>query len=252
MIRLEILGLSNFPEIKPGDDLCKIIISVAEKNNIKLMDKDIIVIAQKIVSKAENRIVNLNNIKPSKRALELSRITGKDPRFVEVILRESKRVIKAVRGHLIVETKHGIVCANAGIDRSNVAGRRDIVTLLPEDSDRSADNIRKCIKKLLGIDVAVIISDTYGRPLRMGHIDMAIGVSGIEVFKDYRGTTDMYGYVLRVKRIALADELASAAELVMGNGAERVPVVIIRGLKYKVSNNKASILNMPERKWLFK
>lgn len=250
--RVEIIGLENFPIIKPGDDIAKIIVEVAKKNNIEILDNDVIVIAQKIVSKAEGRIVNLENIKPSSNALFLAKITNKDPKFIEVVLRESVEVIKCLKGHLIVKTKHGIVCANAGIDRSNVAGSKNIVTLLPEDPDTSAERIRKRIEELTGKKVMVLISDTYGRPLRNGHVNMAIGVAGLKVFRDYRGTKDLFGYTLRVKRIAIADEIASAAELVMGNGNEGIPVVIIRGLSNISGNGSAKELNMPEEKWFFK
>jgi len=250
--KIEIIGIPNFPEIKPGDDLAEIIVEKLDESGIELRDGDVLVVASKIVSKAEGLIVYLDNVKPSERALRLSQITGKDPRFVEVVLRESKKVVKAVKGHLIVMTKHGIVCANAGVDRSNVAGNRDLVLLLPRDPDKSARELRRKILELTGKDVAVVITDTYGRPLREGHIDMAIGISGIKPFKDYRGKKDLKGYVLRIKRIALADEIASAAELIMGNGAEGIPIAIIRGLNYEKGDEPASLLNMDEKKWLFR
>ncbi len=250
--KIEILGLENFPIIKPGDDLAEIIVKVAKDNGIEIEDGDIIVVSQKIVSKAEGRIVDLSKIEPSEKAKIIAQISGKDPRFVELILRESEEVIKCCKGHVIVRTKHGIVCANAGVDRSNVAGSPNIVTLLPEDPDKSADNIRRKIEEITGKKVAVIITDTYGRPLRNGHINMAIGASGIKLFRDYRGKKDLFGYVLRVKRIALADEIAAAAELVMGNGDEGIPVAIIRGLNYERGFESAKELNMNEDRWLFK
>lgn len=240
------------PEIKPGDDIAEIIVNRLHEYNISLDEGDIIVIASKIVSKAEGRIVDLNNVTPSAKALKLAEVTGKDPRLVEVVLRESVKVVKAVKGHLIVMTKHGLVCANAGVDVSNVAGRRDTVLLLPEDPDVSARKLRKRIRELTGKNVAVIITDTYGRPLREGHIDMAIGLAGIKPFKDYRGKRDLKGYILRVKRVAVADEIASAAELVIGNGDEGIPVAIIKGLVYERGDESASLLNMKEEKWLFK
>ncbi|RLE93637.1 MAG: coenzyme F420-0:L-glutamate ligase [Thermoprotei archaeon] len=252
-IEVKIIGLENFPLVREGDDLGLLIVETAKKNNVEIADGDIIVVSSKIVSKAEGRVVKLSEIVPSEKALKIAEITGKDPRLVEVILRESIKVVKAVRGHLIVTTKHGLVCANAGVDKSNVAGTSEIVALLPENPDESARKIRKRIRELTGKNVAVIITDTYGRPLREGHINMAIGAAGIEVFKDYRGTEDLFGYILRVKRIAIADEIASAAELVMGNGAEGIPVAVIKGLKYKASDKaSARELNMPENKWLFK
>jgi len=251
--RIEIIGLENFPIVKKGDDLAQLIVKVATENYVKIDDGDIIVVSSKIVSKSEGRIVDIRDVEPSKKALDIAEITGKDPRLVEVILRESTKVVKATKGHLIVSTKHGIVCANAGVDKSNVVGDPYIVALLPEDPDRSAERIRAGIKELTGKDVAVLITDTYGRPLREGHINMAVGLSGLEPFRDYRGKKDLFGYVLRIKRIALADEIASAAELVMGNGSEGVPVAIIKGLKYTRSEeSSARELNMPEEKWLFR
>jgi len=252
-IEVKIIGLEDFPIVHKGDDLGLLIVEAAKKNNIEISDGDIIVVSSKIVSKAEGRVIELSKVKPSPKAFEIAKITGKDPRLVEVILKESIKVVKAVRGHLIVATKQGIVCANAGVDKSNVAGTPEVVALLPENPDESAERIRTRIRKLTGKNVVVVITDTYGRPLREGHINMAIGVSGLKVFKDYRGKEDLFGYVLRVKRIAIADEIASAAELVMGNGAEGIPVAIIKGLKYETSDNaSARELNMPENKWLFK
>ncbi|MDT7864585.1 MAG: coenzyme F420-0:L-glutamate ligase [Thermoproteota archaeon] len=252
MKKIEIIGIEGLPEIKENDDLVGIILDKIKSENIELQDNDIIVISQKIISKWEGRIVNLNNVIPSQKAIILSKITQKDPRFVELVLRESKRIVKATAGHLIVETKHGIVCANAGIDRSNVKGG-EYVTLLPEDPDKSARIIRNEIEKKTGKKVGIIISDTYGRPLREGQINLAIGASGVKIFKDYRGKADRAGYILQVKNIAIADELASAAELVMGQGDEGIPVAIIRGLNILTNEDEdASKLNMPYEKWLFK
>jgi coenzyme F420-0:L-glutamate ligase/coenzyme F420-1:gamma-L-glutamate ligase len=252
MKKIEIIGIEGLPEIKENDDLVGIILDKIKSENIELQDNDIIVISQKIISKWEGRIVNLNNVIPSQKAIILSKITQKDPRFVELVLRESKRIVKATAGHLIVETKHGIVCANAGIDRSNVKGG-EYVTLLPEDPDKSARIIRNEIEKKTGKKVGIIISDTYGRPLREGQINLAIGASGVKIFKDYRGKADRAGYILQVKNIAIADELASAAELVMGQGDEGIPVAIIRGLNILTNEDEdTSKLNMPYEKWLFK
>lgn len=252
MPRIEIIGLEGIPEIKPGDDLARIIVEAAERNSVKIEDGDIIVVKSKIVSKAEGRIVDLKQMNPSKRAREIAEATGKDPRLVELVLKESAEVVKAVKGHLIVKTRHGIVCANAGIDRSNVAGIRDIVLLLPEDPDASACRLREEIRRLTGKNVAIVITDTYGRPLRNGQIDMAIGLCGMQPFRDYRGQPDMKGYILRVKRIAVADEVAAASELVTGNGAEGIPVAIIKGLNFEEGGEPAKLLNMPEEKWLFR
>ena len=249
-----LIGLETLPEIREGDDIGKLIVEACAREGVKIGDGDIIVVTHKIVSKAEGRIVSLKNIVPSEKAREIAAIVGKDPRFVELVLRESKRIIKATReGHLIVETHHGIVCANAGIDATNIAGTEEIVALLPKDPDMSAKKIRNRIKELTGKNVAVIITDTYGRPLRNGMINMAIGLSGINPFRDYRGKDDTFGYKFKVTVIAAADEIACAAELLTGQGKERIPVVIIKGYRYE-RNEKASAkeLNMPEEKWLFK
>lgn len=252
---IRIIGLTNVPLIKKGDDIAKIIIEAIRKERIIIEESDIIVISQKIISKAEGRIINLKKVKPSKKAIEISKITNKDPRLVEVILRESKKIIKACPGHLIVKTKQNIVCANAGVDRSNVAGKKYIVTLLPKDPDSSANKIRKKIEKIYKKKIGIIISDTFGRPLRNGQINMAIGLSRVKPFKDYRGKKDIFGYKLQVKNIALADEIASAAELIMGQAKEKIPIVVIKGLnKAFLDKGKTSAkeLNMPEEKWLFK
>lgn len=252
--KIELIGLETLPEIKKGDDIGKIIVDSCKRENVALNDGDIIVISHKIISKAEGRIINLSEIAPSNKAIEIAKVVNKDPRFVEIVLRESKRAVKITpEGHLIVETKHGIVCANAGIDITNIAGSEEIVSLLPEDPDTSARKIRAKIKELTGKNVAVIVSDTYGRPLREGMINMAIGISGIKPFRDYRDTSDTYGYKFKVTVIAVADEIASAAELLMGQGRERIPVVIIKGYRFEFSETaSAKELNMPEEKWLFK
>ncbi len=249
-----LIGLETLPEIREGDDIGKLIVEACRREGVEISDGDIVVVTHKIISKAEGRIVNLKDIIPSERAYKIASIVGKDPRLVEMVLRESKRVIKATKdGHLIVETHHGIVCANAGIDASNIAGTDEIVALLPKDPDESARKIRSRIKELTGKDVAVVITDTYGRPLRNGMINMAIGISGINPFRDYRGKDDSFGYKFKVTVIAVADEIACAAELLTGQGKEGIPVVIIKGYKYERSEKAtAKELNMPEEKWLFK
>ena len=186
--------------------------------------------------------------------MKIAKIADKDPRLVELILRESKRIVKLSKGHIIVETKHGIVCANAGIDKSNVGNIEEIdkVLLLPEDPDRSARKIKEAIEKRTGARIGVIISDTYGRMLREGQINYAIGACGVRIFRDYRSKKDRYGYVLQVKNIAEAEEIACAAELVIGQADEGIPVALVRGLKCEESPLGAKALNMPEEKWLFK
>ena len=222
-------ALEDFPLIKPGDDIAKIIVETARKNGLKLEDGDIIAIAQKIFSKAENRIVRLREVVPSKKAEEIAKITGKSPKFAELVLRETKKIMKASREILLVEDKRGLICINAGIDKSNVEGRGNFA-LLPENPDRSAQKCRLEIKKLTGKNVAVVICDTYSRPFRRGQVNFAIGVAGIKLFKDYRGKEDLFGQILKVKNVAVIDEIAAAAELLMGQAKEATPVVIFKGL----------------------
>lgn len=252
--KIEFIGLETLPEIRKGDDIGKLIVEACEKEHVNIENGDIVIITHKIISKAEGRIINLHKIVPSKKAIEIAEYTSKDPKLVELILRESEKIVKLTsEGHIIVRTRHGIICANAGVDASNIAGTEDIVALIPEDPDRSAKKIRERIRELTGKDVAIIITDTYGRPLREGMINMAIGLSGIKPFRDYRGRHDLYGYQFRVTVIAVADELASAAELLMGQGKEKIPVVIVKGYEFERSEtSSARELNMPEEKWLFK
>jgi coenzyme F420-0:L-glutamate ligase/coenzyme F420-1:gamma-L-glutamate ligase len=214
-------------EFKEGMDIAKIITDFSD-----LCNKDIIIIAHKIVSKVEGRVALLNNIKPSKLALELADKHDKDPKIIQLILDEAKSIVRARDGIIITETRHGFICANSGVDRSNV---KDGILLLPIDPDRSAYQIRKRIKELINKEVAVIISDTFGRPFREGQTNVAIGISGINPLKDYKGKKDIYGYELKVTNIAIVDELASAAELVM-NKSDKVPIVIIRGYDYEISD----------------
>ncbi|MEM4713392.1 MAG: coenzyme F420-0:L-glutamate ligase, partial [Candidatus Bathyarchaeia archaeon] len=208
----------------------KIIAETAEKNGLKIEDGDVIVIAQKIFSKAEGRIVNIKEVVPSEEAKEIARRTGKSSKFVELVLRETRNVVKAASEILLVEDVRGLVCINAGIDKSNIEGESNF-TLLPEDPDSSAEKCRREIQKLTRKDVAIIICDTYSRPFRRGQVNFAIGLAGIKPFKDYRGKRDLYGYVLKVKNVAVVDEIAAAAELLMGQAEEAMPVVILKGLK---------------------
>ena len=245
-----ILGLRHVPTVEPGDNLGRAIVYAATRQHARLRVGDVVVVTQKIVSKVERRFVSLRDIKPSDRAKKLARSMRKDPRHVEVILRETKRIVRRRGGHLIVQTRHGLVCANAGVDRSNVQGH-DVVLLLPRDPNRSAQRIRTQIKNITGRDVAVIVSDTFGRPWRMGQTNVAIGLSGMRPWTDYRGTKDMFGYRLSVTLMAVADELASAAELVMGK-ADGVPVAVIRGYPYRAGRGSARQLIRPARQDLFR
>lgn len=222
-------ALEGFPLICYGDDLTRIIIETARENGLKLEDGDVIVAAQKIFSKAEGRLVKLRDVVSSRRAQRLTKIVGKDPRFVELVLRETRRVLKASGEILLVEDVRGLICINAGIDKSNVQGRGEFA-LLPQNPDRSAEECRTRIKQLTGKNVAVIICDTYSRPFRRGQVNFAIGAAGINPFRDYRGKKDLFGQVLKVKNVAVVDEIAASAELLMGQANEARPVVIFRGL----------------------
>ena len=250
---VSILGLEGFPLVKAGDDLAKIIIETAEKNAVPIEDGDIIVVAQKIVSKAEDRVVKLRDVEPSEGAKTMAKVASKDPRFVELVLKEAKKVVKCSPEILIVENEKGLICINAGIDKSNVSGK-DTYALLPKDPDESAERIRSGIMKLAGKKVVIVISDTYSRPFRRGQVEFAIGIAGIDPFKDYRGQGDLFNYILKVKNIALVDEIASAAELVMGQGREAVPVAIIRDLNRAEPDKTVSIedLNISKEEDLYR
>ncbi len=249
---VQIIAVENLPLITKGDNLGQLVCEAAKKQNAPVQENDIIIITHVAVSKAEGNVVNLDEVTPSARALEVAKKVGKDPTLVEVILREAKEIVRMGRNSLIIETKNGIVSANAGVDRSNVEGDRNVV-LLPVDPDASARNIRQEIKRLTGCDVAVIVSDTHGRPLRMGEINIAIGVAGIKPIRDRRGEKDLFGYVLRIKQTCIADELASAAELVIGQSNEGIPAAIIRGYKFQVVENCAATeLTRPKEKDLFR
>ncbi len=238
------------PEISPGDDLPRVIADAAKRQSVKLRDGDVLVVAQKIVSKAEGRIVRLVRVKPSARARGVARRMGQDARFIEVVLRESRRVVRLSERALIVETRHGFVCANAGVDRSNVPGR-NCVTCLPRDPDKSARRLAAAIQKRLGARVAVIVSDTFGRPWRLGLVNVAVGAAGLEALRDLRGKKDAGGHVLRGTMLAVADELAAAAGLAMGK-LERVPVVIVRGYRYTRARHGAKDLIRPAAEDLFR
>jgi coenzyme F420-0:L-glutamate ligase/coenzyme F420-1:gamma-L-glutamate ligase len=253
--RLEIIGLEGIGEVGRGDSIGALIVEACARQSITLTSDDILVVAHKIVSKAEGRILRLDDVEPSARALELARELAKDARLVEIILRESRRVIRKGGTALIVETHHGFICANAGVDASNVGLGQ--VALLPRDPDASAKKIRAEIEqrlpKLPKLYVApgVIISDSFGRTWRLGTVDVAVGVSGLNPIKDERGTTDRYGYELRAAVAAVADELAGAAELVMGKKGQ-TPVVLIRGYEGKGEDGSARELLRPETEDLFR
>jgi coenzyme F420-0:L-glutamate ligase/coenzyme F420-1:gamma-L-glutamate ligase len=247
---IQTIGIEGLPIIKKGDNLPELICNAAKRQGTPIQKGDIIVVTHVVVSRAEGRVINLNEVVPSEFAKNIAD-GHKDPAFVEVVLRGSKSIIRMIDGKLITETKHGLICANSGVDRSNVPGEKNVV-LLPGNPDVSARKIREEIKRLTGCDVAVIVSDTHGRPIRRGEINVAIGVSGIKPIRDRRGEKDLFGYVIRIKRTAIADELSSAAELVIGQTNEAVPAAIIRGYDYQKSETaKAKELMRPKEKDIF-
>ena len=232
MNRIEIFAVTGLPIVKEGDDLASLICQASEKQGTPVQNGDVIVATHVIVSRAEGNVVNLETVAPSEFAKCIAKRTGKDPRLVEVILRESRSIVRMREGKLI--TKQGLICANSGVDVSNVSGDSNVAPL-PEDADQSALMIRQKIMQITGKDVAVIVSDTHGRPLRQGEINIALGTSGFEPLRDRRGEKDLFGYTIRIKRTAIADELASAAELVIGQTNEGIPAAIIRGYEYPKS-----------------
>ena len=247
--KIEIFALKGLPEFVVDDDLIGPIISSANECAEGILEGDIIVVTQKIVSKVEGMVVHLASVRPSKQALILSRTTGKDPRLVELILDESKSIIRTDhdRGIIITETHHGFICANAGIDSSNIPGEEN-VCLLPSQPNKSASHIRDAIIKSAKVKhVAVIISDTFGRPWREGHLNFAIGTAGIKPSQDYRDTIDAVGKVMRVTMTATVDIVAAAADLVSGK-ATNTPVSIVRGLNYEPSEQgMEGLLRVPEK-----
>ncbi len=241
---MQIIPLHIEKEIEPLDDLSELILMSSD-----LHDGDILVVAQKIVSKQEGRIVDLSTVKPSLLSEGISSQYQKDPRIIELILSEAKRIVRMKNGIIIVETNNGIICANAGVDESNV--EEGYATLLPINSDISAQTIRNKIREQTNKNVAVIISDTFGRPFRMGQTNCAIGISGLNPILNYAGTMDSFGKILRITEIAVADELSAAAELVMGK-ALKCPVAIIRDYSFKLEDHVIDELIRPENEDLFK
>ncbi|NHJ86715.1 MAG: coenzyme F420-0:L-glutamate ligase [Asgard group archaeon] len=248
---MNIIPLNNFPMINQDDNIPEIIIETLERNNINIEDNDIFVIAQSIISRAEGRLVKLDDIIPSAFAKEIAKNDNKDPRHVEIILQEAKNIWKNRNGVLITETKHGFVCANSGVDKSNVL-KEDYVSLLPINPDISAKEIRKYIKLKTKKDVGIIISDTHNRPFRLGAINIAIGCSGINPIKDYKGKKDLVGYELKTTSISVADQLCSAAGLLMGEGDEGLPVILIRGYNFEKAEISATELVRPVERDYFR
>ena len=242
---INIIPLTFKEDIPPGDDIPGIILA----SGPSIGDGDIIVISQKIISKQEGRVINLHSVIPSELSVGIASAYEKDPRLVEVILSESKRIVRMGHGVIIVETNHGFICANAGIDESNV--EKGFVTLLPLDPDKSAKKIRDSILKITGKNTAVLISDTFGRPFRLGQTDHAIGIAGIESIKSYEGESDTFGKIMRVTAIAVADELCSASELVMGK-TNKTPVAVIKNYNFESKDESISSVIRDEKDDLFR
>ena len=253
---LTLTPLQNIPLIRRDDNLADIVVNALQENNLVLQDNDIFVFAQKIISKAEGRAVNLATITPLPRAIELGKQTEKDARVVELILQESNEVLRTRTGAIIVEHKLGFVCANAGIDHSNVAGMGDAaeewVLLLPQNPDRSAEKMRTEIKSKTGKQVGILIIDSHGRAWRNGTVGVAIGIAGVPGQEDLRGKPDLFGYTLQVTQVGVADELAAAASLMMGQAAEGIPIVHVRGFPYPMREGKLKELIRPKEQDLFR
>lgn len=253
---LTVTPLTGIPLIRQGDNLADIVLSTLPENNLTLQENDIFVFAQKVVSKAEGRAVNLAGITPSPAAVELGARAEKDPRVVELILRESHEILRTRIGAIIVEHRLGFVCANAGIDHSNVAGagtaQEEWVLLLPEDPDRSARRVRDEIKSKTGRNTGILIIDSHGRAWRNGTVGSAIGIAGLPGLEDLRGKPDLFGYTLQVTTVGVADELAAAASLVMGQAAEGTPVAHVRGFPYPLRDASLKELIRPRDQDLFR
>ena len=228
--RYEVIGVVGLGEFRPGDDVARLVVDAAAAQGTPIVTHDVLVIGQKVISKAEGRLLRLSEVEPSPATRRIAENLGRDPRLLEVILRESRRVVRMDKGVIITETHHGWICANSGVDQSNVDA--DTVALLPEDSDRSARAFRERVHALTGAEVAVIIADTFGRPWREGLTNVAIGLDGIAPLRDYIGAPDSAGRPLQATILAVADELASAAEIVMGK-LDRIPAAIVRGLRFE-------------------
>jgi coenzyme F420-0:L-glutamate ligase/coenzyme F420-1:gamma-L-glutamate ligase len=252
--RLEVVALAGLPEIRTGDDLAALIGDALRDaaGLLPLRGDDVIVVTQKVVSKAEGAVVDLTTVEPRPEAVDFAARWDRDPRQIEVVLREARRVVRMTNGVLITETRHGFVCANGGVDASNVGpGSGSVVTLLPTDPDASASRIRRAVRSRFGVDVPVVISDSFGRPWRWGIVDVAIGISGLAPLDDLRGVADADGRIMRSTVRAVADELASAAELALGKTAGR-PVAVIRGAVFRRAESTIREALMPADNDLFR
>lgn len=247
---IELIGLTGLPGITAGDDLGELLADAIKRDVGQIQAGDLLVVCQKIVSKAEGRIVVLGDVQPRPEAAEFAAAYDKDPAVIELALAEATEVLRMGDGHLITATGPGFICANSGLDRSNQNGEGQ-VTLLPLDSDASAEGLRRELSKRFGMDVAVIVSDTFGRPWRMGQLDVAIGAAGLAVLDDQDGSTDWTGRPLEHTLIAVADQIAAAAGLVMGK-AEGVPAVLVRGSGFAAGEGRAAELVRPKETDLFR
>jgi coenzyme F420-0:L-glutamate ligase / coenzyme F420-1:gamma-L-glutamate ligase len=247
-------ALQGIPEVTRGTSLAPLIAAALERHALKPEAEDVLLVAQKIVSKSEGRLVDLDSIEPSAKARDLAERCAKDPRLVEVILRESSEVVRCAPQVLIVRHRLGFVMANAGVDQSNVPGSASHALLLPEDPDRSAEELRRALSAILGVAPGVIVTDTFGRPWRLGVCGTAIGAAGVTTLLDRRGEPDRFGRELKVTQVAVADALAASAALVMGEGAEGRPVVLARGLPASLAHAsaRASDLIRPSGEDLFR
>jgi len=247
--RIEVIPLQGIPEVARGDDLAALILEAVNSNSLTLVDGDVVVVKHKIVSKSEGRVIRLSAVTPGERAVAVAKKQGKDPRIVELILAESVRVVRAGHGVIITETKQGFVCANSGIDQSNVG--KGSVALLPVDPDRSAHKLRRELEKRTGKLLAVVVTDTFGRPWRLGQTDVAVGCSGVLPLVEYAGRRDKFGYELRVTEPSVVDEIAGAAELAIGklNG---IPVAVVRGVEYVRGEGTVKDMLMPPDRDLFR
>lgn len=256
MRHMELTALPGIPHIFPGDDLSQWLLWGLEQAGLRLENGDVLAVTSKVISKAEGRIVDLGQVVPSNEALELGQRTSKDPRLVEVVLKESREILRTRPGLIIAEHRLGFVCANAGVDHSNVQGEkerpRDTVLLLPENPDRSAEVIRRELMAASGAEVGVLVVDSHGRAWRMGTVGVAIGVAGFPALLDLRGLPDLHGERLRITQVGLADEIASAASALMGQAAEGLPAVHIRGLPYPLREGSLSELLRPREQDMFR
>lgn len=252
--RLVLTALPNIPLIQRGDDLAAIILRGLQDAHLELQDDDVLVLAQKIVSKAEGRMVRLRDVTPSPRAIELANQSNKDARFCEVVLWDTREIVRVREGLIIVETKHGWVCANAGIDRSNVAphDENEWVLRLPADADESARRLREQLRALTARDIGVIINDSHGRAWRNGSVGVAIGVAGMPAIEDLRGHPDLFGYQLQVTTVGIADQIASAASLLQGQADEGRPIVHVRGVPMTRRNGAAQEIVRAKEQDLFR